>query len=213
MKAILGTKLGMGQIYDNEGNAIPVTLVVCPPNVVTQVKSLDKDGYSAVQLGAGIKKALSKPVAGHVKNLGNIRWLREFHVAGEVPSPYTRGDAIDVSIFSEKDLVHVTGISKGKGFQGVVKRHGFRGSPKTHGTKNTLRAPGSIGSSFPQHVRKGKRMGGRMGGDQTTKRMHIVKIDRGHNLVLLDGPVPGPKGGLVKIEEVKSQKSKVKIAS
>lgn len=202
MKAILGTKLGMSQIFDQDGTVTPVTLVVCAPNVVTQVKSSDRDGYSAVQLGAGTKKNLSKPIAGHVKGLGTIRWLREFSVVGEDASAHKRGDAINVSAFSEKDLVRVTAISKGKGFQGVVKRHGFHGAPQTHGTKNTQRAPGSIGSSFPQHVRKGKRMGGRMGGDQVTRRMHVVKVDAKNNFLLLDGSVPGPKGGLVQIRAV-----------
>lgn len=198
MKAILGTKLGMSQIFNSDGNAIAVTLVMCAPNKITQIKSQEHDGYAAIQTGYGTKKRLSKPLAGHMKNLGNFRWLREFRMS-QVPAEYKRGDSIDVGNFAEGDMVRVSAVSKGKGFQGVVKRWGFHGSPTTHGTKNTLRAPGSIGSSFPQHVLKGKKMAGRMGGRQTTRRMHIVKVDAKNNILLLDGPVPGPKGGLVKI--------------
>lgn len=201
MKAILGTKLGMSQIFNSDGNAIAVTLVTCAPNKITQIKSQEHDGYVALQAGYGSKKGLSKPLAGHMKDLGNFRWVREFRM-NQVSLQYSRGDILNVGNFVEGDIVRVSAISKGKGFQGVVKRWGFHGAPKTHGTKNTLRAPGSIGSSFPQHVLKGKKMAGRMGGRQTTRKMHIIKVDIKNNILLLDGPVPGPKGGLVKIASI-----------
>ena len=202
MKLILGTKLGMSQIFTKEGSATPVTLVMCMPSHVTQVKSQGHDGYVAVQAGYGSKKHMSKPLVGHTKDMESFRWMREFRMSQEQADEYKRGDAIDVSRFEEGEIVRVSAVSKGKGFQGVVKRWGFHGAPKTHGTKNTLRAPGSIGSSFPQHVLKGKKMAGRMGSEQKTRRMHIVKVDVKNNILLLDGPVPGPSGGLVKIGSV-----------
>jgi len=190
----------MTQIF-KEDKVIPVTLIESGPNFVTQVKTKDRDNYSAIQVGFGAKKEknIKKPQRGHLKNLDNLRWLREFRVED---SKLNNGDKIDVSVFAPGDKVNVVAISKGKGFQGVVKRHGFHGGPKSHGQKDRHRAPGSIGSSFPEHVFKGKRMAGRMGGDRVTvKNLEIVEIDGENNLIALKGAVPGRRGTLVMIEE------------
>ena len=188
----------MTQIF-KEDKVIPVTLIESGPNFVTQVKTKDRDNYSAIQVGFGAKKEknIKKPQRGHLKNLDNLRWLREFRVED---SKLNNGDKIDVSVFAPGDKVNVVAISKGKGFQGVVKRHGFHGGPKSHGQKDRHRAPGSIGSSFPEHVFKGKRMAGRMGGDRVTvKNLEIVEIDGENNLIALKGAVPGRRGALVMI--------------
>jgi len=198
-KFILGKKLGMTQIF-KEDKVIPVTLIESGPNFVTQVKNKDGDGYDAVQVGFGAKKEknIKKPQRGHLKNLDNLRWLREFRVdSTELKS----GDKIDVSIFAPGDKVNVVAISKGKGFQGVVKRHGFHGGPKSHGQKDRHRAPGSIGSSFPEHVFKGMRMAGRMGGDRVTvKNLEVIEVDNENNLIALKGAVPGRRGTLVMLK-------------
>lgn len=195
MKFLLGKKIEMTQIFKKDGTVVPVTIIEAGPVVVTQIKTKDKDGYDAVQVGYGTKKHVTKSLKGHFKNLGSFRWVREYR--GEFSNILEK---IDVSIFNEGDKVKLTGVSKGKGFQGVVKRHGFSGFPKTHGTKEKYRAPGSIGSRFPQHVRKGKRMAGRMGQDQVTRRdVEIVKIDKENNLMAVKGPVPGARGTLVEI--------------
>lgn len=197
VKFLLAQKLGMSQMYNAAGNVTPVTVLSVAPATVTQVRTKDTDGYEAVQLGVGSKKKLTKPLAGHVKDLGNFRWLREFRIpAGE----QKRGDTFDASVFTEGDVVHVTATSKGKGFQGVVKRHGFKGGPASHGHPHNHRAPGSIGCRFPQHVHKGKRMAGRMGTDTVTiKNLRVVKIDTENRLLALKGAVPGARGTLVKI--------------
>lgn len=203
MKFLLGTKIGMTQIANEKGRVVPVTLVEAGPVVVTQVKSKEKDGYTAIQIGFGEKKHLTKSLKGHMKNLGSFRWLREYRV-DKIPNSNPQipkvGERIDISMFEEGDTVRLSAISKGKGFQGVVKRHGFKGMKKTHGTKEKYRAPGAIGSRFPQHVRKGKRMAGRMGSDRVTRRnVEIVKIDKENNLIAVSGAVPGARGTLVEI--------------
>ncbi|MBI1888371.1 MAG: 50S ribosomal protein L3 [Candidatus Spechtbacteria bacterium] len=204
MKFLLGKKIEMTQVFSDGGKVIPVTLVEAGPVVVTQIRTKEKDGYQAVQVGFGKKKHLTKSIKGHLKNLGDFRWLREYKIVdslknGEPTIPKV-GEKIDVSIFKEGNTVGVRGISKGKGFQGVVKRHGFKGMKATHGTKEKYRAPGAIGSRFPQHVRKGKRMGGRMGHERVTRRaVEIVKIDVENNLLALKGAIPGPRGSLVEI--------------
>ena len=199
MKFILGKKLGMTQIF-NEDKIIPVTLIESGPNFVTQIKTKDKDDYTAVQLGFGekLEKNIKKSQRGHLKNLGNLRWLREFRIE----NPEIKiGDQINISTFSIGDKVNIVAISKGKGFQGVVKRHGFHGGPKSHGQKDRHRAPGSIGASFPEHVFKGMRMAGRMGGDRVTvKNLEIIDIDSENNLIALKGAVPGRRGTLVMLE-------------
>ncbi len=164
----------MTQIW-KEDKVIPVTKIQTAPNTVVQVRTEEKDGYKAVQLGFGEKKEknISKAQKGHMKGLGNFRYLREFRIKDE---KIKKGDIIDVSTFNEGDTVDAIGTSKGRGFQGVVKRHGFRGTKKTHGNKDQLRMPGSIGATGPAHVFKGTRMGGRMGGDQvTTKNLEVIE--------------------------------------
>ncbi len=196
MKFILGKKLEMTQIF-KEDRVIPVTLIESGPNFVTQIRTKEKDNYSAVQIGFGVKKEknIKKPQRGHLKSLKNLRWLREFRI--ENPEMKV-GDEIMVSIFAPGDKINVIAISKGKGFQGVVKRHGFHGGPKSHGQKDRHRAPGSIGSSFPEHVFKGMRMAGRMGGERVTvKNLEVVEVDNENNLIALKGAVPGRRGTLV----------------
>lgn len=203
MKFILGKKLEMSQIFDKQAKVIPVTLVEVEPCTVVQKKTGKKDGYCAVQVGSGFKKKLTKPLEGHLKGLDKFRYLREFRLDNcqeDEVKKIKRGDQINVSVFKEGDAVKVTGVSKGKGFQGVVKRHGFHGAPASHGTKHNLRAPGSIGSAFPQRVWPGKKMAGRMGSDQVTlKRVQVVKVDPEKNLLFLKGAIPGRRGTLLKI--------------
>jgi len=196
----------MTQIF-REDKVIPVTLIESGPNFVTQIKTKDRDNYSAIQVGFGTKKEknIKKPQRGHLAKIKssklknqNLRWLREFRVENLESKP---GDEINVSIFAPGDKVNVVAISKGKGFQGVVKRHGFHGGPKSHGQKDRHRAPGSIGSSFPEHVFKGKRMAGRMGGDRVTvKNLEVVEVDSENNLIALKGAVPGRRGTLIMIK-------------
>ena len=203
MAFILGEKFKMSQRFKDE-NRIPLTLIKAGPVVVTQLKDEKKDGYKAVQVGFGEKKRLNKPLAGHLKNLGKFKWLREFRLMPEEKCDLKPGDKIDISTFKEGDLIEVSGITKGKGFQGVVKRHGFHGGPKTHGQKNRLRAPGSIGSTAMQRVVKGRRMAGRMGGERiTVKNLEIITIDPENNILEVKGAVPGRKGTLLEIRSKK----------
>ncbi len=194
----------MSQIFTEEGKVIPITLVKAGPCPVTQIKTEEKDGYSAVQIGFGqIKeKNTRKPQQGHFKKAGlkkNYRYLREFQ-----NNNLKVGDTIKASIFNEGEIVKVSGISKGKGFQGVVKRHGFSGFPASHGTKHGLRAPGSIGSAFPQRVLRGKKMAGRMGSDRITiKGLEIAQIDGENNLLAIKGAVPGRNGTVLEIVAIK----------
>ncbi|MDI6591667.1 MAG: 50S ribosomal protein L3 [Patescibacteria group bacterium] len=202
MKFILGLKLGMSQIFDEEGKVIPVTLIEAGPCIVTQIKTKERDGYCAVRIGFGEAKKLTKAIAGHLKGLGRLLFLREFR--NEKPAiddrTLKRGDRIDVSIFKEGDLVKVSAISKGKGFAGVVKRWHFKGRPATHGTKHELRTPGSVGTSTPIRVIKGKKMPGRKGNVRVTVRnLKIVKVDKENNLLAIKGAVPGAKGTLLEI--------------
>lgn len=182
---------------------VPVTLLEAGPVVVVQLKTKDKDGYEAVQVGFGEKKAknISKAIKGHVKDLGNFQWLKEFRIDKEADKKeFNLGDKIDLSVFSEGENVKISGYNKSKGFQGVVKRHGFHGGPKTHGQKNRHRSPGSIGATHPQHVTKGRRMAGRMGGEMITlKKCKIAQIDATNNVLALRGAVPGKKGDLIVI--------------
>lgn len=183
-KYILGKKLGMTTLYDKENGALNVTLVECQPNTVSCVRTVEKDGYSAVQLEIAKTKKVS-----HKK---------EFRLEAEATEKV--GDNVTVETFAVGDVVNVSGITKAKGFQGVVKRHGFKGAPKTHGHKHDLRAPGSIGAQQPQHVIKGKRMAGRMGGDRsTTKNVKIVMVDAERSVLAIQGAVPGVVGRIVEI--------------
>jgi large subunit ribosomal protein L3 len=197
MKFILATKIGMTQLYTDEGTVVPVTVVAAGPMTVTQIRSKSRDGYDAVQVGFGTTKHLKKPQRGHLKDLGSFRWLREFRTA---PDQYERGQKIDASIFVKGDRVTVRGIGKGKGFAGVVKRHGFRGGWASHGAKHSLRQPGSIGASWPERVRRGTRMAGRMGGKRVTvKNLEVAYVDGERGILALRGAVPGARGTLLEI--------------
>lgn len=200
MKALLGTKIGMTQIISDDGVAVPVTLIQAGPVTVTQVKSVETDGYNAVQVAYGEGKNLSKAVAGHVKPAQvTPKKIREFRV-DELPEDLKVGDKIDVSQFALGDIVDATGTSKGKGFAGTVKRHNFNTSKSTHGGNGYVRKPGSIGSMYPQKVFKGKRMAGRMGHDRVTvKNLVVAYVDPTNNLIGLRGAVPGPNKGLIVI--------------
>ncbi|GAB5046907.1 50S ribosomal protein L3 [Thermodesulfovibrio sp. TK110] len=205
MKGILGRKVGMTQIFDEEGRIIPVTVIEAGPCWVVQVRTPEKDGYEAVQLGfkeIRKEKNIPKPLLGVFKKAGvpPCRVLREFRMTG-----YSVGDKVTVEIFSKGDVVSVRGTSKGKGFQGVMKRHNFAGGPDSHGSMFN-RAPGSIGaSSFPSRVWKGKRMAGHMGNETVTvKNLTIVDIIPEQNLVLLKGAVPGGENGILEIWKVEA---------
>ena len=203
MQVILGTKIGMTQIIGDDGVVTPVTILQAGPATVTQIKTVETDGYNAVQVGYGQGKNLSKSVTGHVKKAGeniNPKVLKEFRVE-EIPEGIKLGDVITVESFKLGDKVTVTGISKGKGFAGTVKRHNFNESCNTHGFKGNIRRVGSIGSMYPQKVFKGKRMPGRMGHDQVTvKNLVVAYIDAANNLIGLKGAVPDPKKGIVSVE-------------
>ena len=199
MSVLLGKKLGMSRIFSQDGRVIPVTAIEAEPNVVTQVKNEEKDGYTAVQVGLGAARHPKKPQAGHAAAAKNTpQFLREFRQEGE----FEVGQTIDGSAFQVGDLVRLTATSKGKGFAGVIKRHHFHRGPQTHGSDHH-RAPGSIGSMFPQHVLKGKRMPGKMGNDQTTiRKVEIVDINAESNILFVKGPVPGSRGALVEISSM-----------
>ena len=201
LSGILGRKRGMTTIFSPEGTAIPVTVLEAGPCYVTQVRTPERDGYSAVQLGFEESKRLNKPERGHLKGLPPLRYLREFRVAADgVPAV---GEKIDVGIFQPGELVDVIGTSKGKGFAGVVKRHHFRGGPKTHGQSDRHRAPGSIGATTtPGRVLKGTRMAGHMGARRVTiKNLRIVRAEPERNLLIVEGAVPGPNTGFVMIRK------------
>ena len=205
MPGLLGKKIGMTSVFSADGKNVPCTVIEVGPCVVTQVKTVDNDGYEAIQVGFQVKKEkhTNKAEAGHFKAAGvePQRHLVEFKGFG---SEFKLGDAITCEIFEADTFVDVVGTSKGKGFQGVVKRHGFGGvGQATHGQHNRLRAPGSLGaSSFPSRVFKGMRMAGRMGGDQVTiQNLQILKVIPEHNLVLIKGSVPGAKNSIVIINK------------
>ncbi len=203
MKFLLGEKVNMSQIFDAAGNVVPVTLIRATPNIAIQVRTKDKDGYDAIQLGAGERKQsrIAKPQIGHFKELGSFRYVRELRL--KEPAALERGASFDVSVFAEGDMVRVSGISKSKGFQGVVKRHGFAGAPATHGVKHAHRQPGSIGGGGRAggRVPKGMRMAGRMGGVRiSTRNVQIVKVDAQNHMLAIKGAVPGRRGTLLEIK-------------
>lgn len=202
IKGILGRKLGMTQIFDEDGNLEAVTAIEAGPCFVSQIKTQARDGYDAVQLGFGETKRLNSPEKGHLKGVGRqLRYLREFRV--NEPVSVKVGQGVDVSIFKKGDRVDITGISKGKGFAGVVKRHHFAGGPKSHGQSDRHRAPGSIGATtFPGRVLKGTRMAGHMGNRQVSVRnLKVVQADPGRNLLLIRGAVPGAINKLLVIKK------------
>ena len=201
-KGILGRKIGMTQVFAENGNLIPVTVVEVAPNVVLQKKSVDSDGYVSVQVGFEDKreKLANKPEKGHVAkaNTAPKRFIREFR--GDDLAALEVGQEVKVDIFAAGDIVDVTGISKGKGFQGVIKRHGQSRGPMAHGSRYHRR-PGSMGPVAPNRVFKGKALPGRMGGDQVSvQNLEIVRVDTERNLLLIKGNVPGAKKALLKIK-------------
>ncbi len=204
MPGLLGKKIGMTSVFGADGKNVPCTVIECGPCVVTQIKTVEKDGYSAVQVGfQDVKeKNVSAPLLGHFKKAGVTpkRHLAEFVYEQEL----NLGETVTVELFGENDFVDVVGTSKGKGFQGVVKRHGFGGvGQSTHGQDDRLRKPGSIGAcSYPAKVFKGLRMGGQMGGKRvTTQNLKVIKVIPEHNLLLVKGSVPGCNGSIVIVEK------------
>jgi large subunit ribosomal protein L3 len=196
---LLGYKMGMTRVFMEDGKVIPVTALEVTPCVVTQVKSIDKDGYTAVQIGSGTKKHPNKPLEGHVKAAAAAapQHLREFRT--EDTSEFTVGQTIDLSALTAGALLSITGTSKGKGFAGTIKRHNFHRGPETHGSDHHRR-PGSNGSMFPQHVLKGKKQPGHLGNEQVTvRKVKVVDILHAENIVLVTGPVPGVRGALVEL--------------
>lgn len=204
MAGLLGHKIGMTQIFDDKGLSVPVTVVQAGPCYVTQIKTVEIDGYNAVQLSYQDKKEkrTNKPVKGHFAkaSISPKRYLKEFDFGETIELKL--GDEIKADIFKAGLMVQVSGLTKGKGFQGTVKRHGFTGGPKSHGQSDRLRAPGSLGqSSYPSRVYKGIRMAGRLGGDRITlKNALIMKVDSENNLLFIKGAVPGAKNTLLEIK-------------
>jgi large subunit ribosomal protein L3 len=203
ISGIIGKKLGMSQIFTDNGKAEAVTAIEAGPCTVIQVKTKDKEKYDAVQLGFGEAKRVNSPQRGHLNELGQFRYLREFRV--DDTGGIQVGDKVDVSLFEVGDLVDVTGISKSKGFAGVVKRHHFAGGPKTHGQSDRHRHAGSIGASAtPSRVLKGMKMAGHMGNDRVTARhLEVFQADPESNLLLVKGAVPGSRNGLLLIKKSK----------
>lgn len=202
MKVLLGLKQKMSQVFEESGAVHPVTIVKTGPATVVQIKTKEKDGYEAVQVGFGEKaeKNIAKAQKGHFKDMGNFRYLKEFKFS-EMPADIKVGDKIEISAFEKGDKVRISSFSKGKGFQGVVKRHGFAGGRRSHGQKHSEREPGSIGAGGIQRVLKGTRMAGRMGNDRVTlKNVQVVGIDAAKGEIYLKGAVPGRKGTLVEIQ-------------
>ena len=195
MKAIIGKKIGMSQLFPASGEVIPVSMIKVEKNTVTQIKNKDKDGYQAVQVGTGFRRFHNKPLLGHLRGK-KFRYLKEFALADQ---DLKVGDSWGANTFQVGDMVAVSGTSKGKGFQGVVKRWGFHGHPATHGHKDQLRMPGAIGAGEPQHVFKGTRMGGHMGDELiTTKTLEVVKVE--DDTIYVRGAVPGARNGVLYIQ-------------
>ncbi len=197
---VIGRKVGMTAVFAEDGTLVPVSVVSVEPNTVTCLRTVEKDGYNAVQLGAGSARRLTKPRQGQLKDLPQVRDTREFRV--DDVSAYAVGQTLDVSVFTEGDVIDVTGVSKGKGFAGTVKRHNFRRGPETHGS-DSHRQPGSIGAgTFPGKVFKGTGMAGRMGNDRVTvKKLTVVRADAERNLLLIKGAVPGARNALLMVRK------------
>ena len=201
MEALIGRKLGMTQVFSSGGEARGVTVVEAGPCVVVQIKTKEKDGYGAIQIGFGARKRINDPLRGHMKRLGQFQFLREIRV--DDANAYEVGQRIGAELFEEGDVVDVTGKSKGKGFAGGIKRHHFHGGPKTHGQSDKHRSPGSIGSgTTPGRVRKGLRMAGHMGDEQVTvKNLKVFESNPARGLLLIEGAVPGAVNGLVRVRK------------
>lgn len=201
-KFILATKLGMTQMYTDKGALVGVTLLRVAPNVVTQIKTQEKDGYVAVQVSSGAKKAkqMDKGLRGHFKELGTFRWSREFRATKAGDKELALGDSVDASVFAVGDTVRVSGLTKGKGFAGAVKRHGFHGAPASHGHHHVLRHVGSIGQRFPQHTLKGSRGPGRDGQERVSMRgLKVMAVQAEQGIIAVKGAVPGANGSLLEV--------------
>ena len=203
---LIGRKLGMTRVFGDDGTVVPVSVIQATPNSITRLRTPERDGYAALQLGAGTARRVSKPVAGQFKELAKEQQkpaaVRELRV--ESVEDYEVGQTLDVSLFEPGDLVDVTGVSKGHGFTGTIARHNFKRGPKTHGSTN-YRAPGSIGAgTTPGRVFKGTRMGGHMGDERVTvKKLKVVKVDAERNLILVKGAVPGARNGRLLVQKAK----------
>lgn len=203
MPFIIGRKLEMTQQFKEDGTVVPVTLVKAEPNVVTQVRTQEQDGYTAVQLGTDVTKRLNKPAQGHVQGLAQVKTLREFRVE---ETTLSRGEEVRVEAFEPGARVDVVGFSKGHGFSGVMKRHGFKCGKMTHGNKDQQRMPGSIASQRQGKVIKGQRMAGHMGDERVTvKNLEVVSVDPENNIIAIKGAVPGARGGLVYIKSTETK--------
>jgi large subunit ribosomal protein L3 len=203
-EGLIGRKLGMMRVFGDDGRVIPVSVIEALPNTVARIRTAERDGYSALQLGTGTARRLTKPVAGQLKSLPReaqkLATLREFRV--DAVDGYELGQQLDVTLFAPGDLVDVTGVSKGHGFTGVIARHGFKRGPKSHGSDHH-RAPGSIGAgTFPGRVWKNTRMAGKMGDERVTvKKLSVVRVDGERNLLLLKGAVPGARNATVMVRK------------
>lgn len=210
-EGLLGKKVGMTQVYNDKGEIIPVTILEVGPCFVTQIKSPQKDGYSAIQLGFGETRRLNKPERGHLKQMPSLKYLREVRT-GNIAN-YQVGQKLNVSLFNVGDLVDVSGVSKGKGHAGVVKRYHFRGGPATHGQSDRLRRPGASGATTtPGRVLKGLRMAGQLGNkNATVLNLEVIRVDQERNLLAVKGAVPGAKGGLLFIRKARKEKKIPKV--
>ncbi len=197
---VIGRKVGMTQVFAEDGTMVPVSVVAVEPNTVTVLRTLDRDGYTAVQVGAGIARHTTKPRLGQLKDLPRVRYVREFRV--DDVADFQVGQTLDVSIFEDGESVSIIGTSKGKGFAGTIKRHHFHRGPETHGS-DSHRAPGSIGGgTYPGKVFRGTPMAGHMGHERVTvKNATILRTDSERNLLLVKGPVPGPRNALVVVRK------------
>jgi large subunit ribosomal protein L3 len=221
MKKLIGRKVGMTQLFDAKGNVTGVTVIEAGPNYVTQVKTVDTDGYSAVQLGFGVTKTrrLTRGQLGHLgllktnekhpkrRAISGVAAVKHLEEARMKEIPYKEGDVLKADVFAEGEFVDVSGVSKGRGFQGGIKRHGFHRQKKTHGASDRERAPGSIGAgTTPGHIEKGTRMPGHYGAvKSTSSHVKVLKVDPERNLIAVSGSVPGPNGGIVVIKEARKQ--------
>jgi len=203
---LIGRKLGMTRVFGDDGSVVPVSVIEATPNSITRLRTAERDGYSALQVGAGAAKRVTKPVAGQFTELAKEqqrpRHVREFRV--ESTEGFEVGQQLDVSLFAPGDLVNVTGVSKGHGFTGTIARHHFKRGPKTHGSTN-IRAPGSIGAgTTPGRVFLGTRMGGHMGDDRVTvKKMQVVRVDAERHLILVKGAVPGARNAVLLVQKAR----------
>ena len=202
LRGFLGKKIGMTQIFRDNGMVVPVTLIEAGPCVVTQIKTVESDGYEAVQLGFGAKRRATKPMQGHFRPSRASRYVRE--VKADDPSEFSVGQTVNVDIFAEGERVDVIGRSKGRGFAGTMKRHGFGGGPRTHGQSDRARAPGSIGGgTTPGKVFKGLKMAGHMGDRRiTVKGLEVIGVDTDRNILMVKGGIPGAPNSLVQIRKV-----------